>query len=74
MHLLTKGTLFKTGGLEPKMILSAIDFAQLRFKSRNFLSVGSKELSKNFIRNVPFLYKHQAFYFRCKMFLLKEMK
>lgn len=48
MHLLTKGTLFKTGGLEPKMILSAIDFAQLRFKSRNFLSVGSKELSKNF--------------------------
>lgn len=74
MHLLTKGTLFKTGGLEPKMILSAIGFVQLRIKVVTFKVLAARNYQKIFIRNVPFLYKHQAFYFRCKMFLLKEMK
>lgn len=74
MHLLTKGTLFKTGGLEPKMILSAIGFAQLRIKVVTFKVLAARNYQKIFIRNVPFLYKHQTFYFRCKMFLLKEMK
>lgn len=49
-------------------------------KSRIFffyfpLCVGNNELSACILyKTMQFLHKHQAFYFRCKMFLSKEMK
>ena len=42
-------------------------------KKSNFL-LATTAINFFLYESMPFLYKHQAFYFRCKMFLLKEMK
>lgn len=44
------------------------------FLKSNFLTVDNNSYQKFLYERMPFLYKHRAFYFRCKMLLLKEMK
>lgn len=44
------------------------------FKNKSNFLLATTAIKFFLYKSMTFLYKHQAFYFRCKMFLLKEMK